>query len=79
MLKIEGAKIFVSQIESFLFKNPYLNHQYEIVISTEDNKDILIINVKYKDRIIPEIKQNTFNYKTDVKENSKASLELQVK
>lgn len=72
MLKVKGVKIFVSQIEDFLFKHPYFTHQYEIVISKKDYKDILTINVEYKDRITPEIKQNIFNYAINVEEEFKS-------
>lgn len=79
MLKVKGVKIFVSQIEDFLFKHPYFTHQYEIVISKEDYKDILTINVEYKDRITPEIKQNIYNYTENVEEEFKSKFGIKSK
>lgn len=68
MLKVKGVKIFVSQIEDFLFRHPYFTHQYEIVISKENYKDILTINIEYKDKITPEVK----NYKMIIEEEFKS-------
>lgn len=79
MLKVKGVKIFVSQIEDFLFKHPYFTHQYEIVISKEDYKDILTINVEYKDRITPEIKQNIYNYTENVEAEFKSKFGIKSK
>ena len=71
MLKVKGVKIFVSQIEDFLFMYPYFNHQYEIVISKENYKDILTINIEYKDKITQEIKTKLLNYKIVIEEEFK--------
>lgn len=67
MLKVKGVKIFVSQIEDFLFKHPCFTHKYEIVISKENYKDILTINIEYKREIIRDIRQ----YKLMIEEEFK--------
>ena len=72
MLKVKGVKIFVSQIEDFLFMYPYFNHQYEIVISKEDYKDILTINIEYKQELTQEIKNKLPNYKMIIEEEFKS-------
>lgn len=72
MLKVKGVKIFVSQIEDFLFNHPYFNHQYEIVISKEKYKDILTINIEYMDEITPDIKNKISTYQNKIEEEFKS-------
>ena len=72
MLKVKGVKIFVSQIEDFLFTHPYVNHQYEIVISKQDYKDILTINVEYKNRITKEEEEKLFYYENNIEKEFKS-------
>ena len=71
MLKVKGVKIFVSQIEDFLFMHPYFNHQYEIVISKEEYKDILTINIEYKEDLINVPKEKIASYKIEVEQEFK--------
>ena len=71
MLKVKGVKIFVSQIEDFLFIHPYFNHQYEIVISKENYKDILTINIEYKEDLLYVSKQKITNYKIELEQEFK--------
>ena len=71
MLKVKGVKIFVSQIEDFLFMYPYFNHQYEIVISKEEYKDILTINIEYKEDLINVPKEKITCYKLKVEQEFK--------
>lgn len=73
MLKVKGVKIFVSQIEDFLLMHPYFTHQYEIVISKEEYKDILTINIEYKDTITPEMKIKLPNYKMLIEQEFKST------
>ena len=72
MLKVKGVKIFVSQIEDFLFNHPYFNHQYEIVISKENYKDILTINIEYKDEITPSQRKQIVKYKENIEQEFKS-------
>lgn len=67
MLKVKGVKVFVSQIEDFLFTYPYFSHQYEIVLSNENYKDILTINIETKEEVIAEVN----NYKKLVEQEFK--------
>ena len=71
MLKVKGVKIFVSQIEDFLFIHPYFNHQYEIVISKENYKDILTINIEYKEDLLNVSKEKITNYKIELEQEFK--------
>ena len=71
MLKVKGVKIFVSQIEDFLFIHPYFNHQYEIVISKENYKDILTINIEYKEDLLYVSKEKITNYKIELEQEFK--------
>ena len=71
MLKVKGVKIFVSKIEDFLFINPYFNHQYEIVISKENYKDILTINIEYKEDLLNVSKEKITNYKIELEQEFK--------
>lgn len=72
MLKVKGVKMFVSQIEDFLFNHPYFNHQYEIVISKENYKDILTINIEYKDEITPSQRKQIVKYKENIEQEFKS-------
>ena len=62
MLKVKGVKIFVSQIEDFIYAHPSFNHQYEIIITKENYKDILTINIEYKEKITTKINQELNKY-----------------
>ena len=67
MLKVKGVKIFVSQIEDFLFHYPFFSHNYEIIINKEKYKDILTINVEYKNTNSEEIKEYKPKIEADFK------------
>ncbi len=71
MLKIKGVKVFVSQIEDFLFMHPYFTHQYEIVLTKENYKDILTINIEYKEDLPKDIKKQLPNYEIEIEEEFK--------
>ncbi len=72
MLKVKGVKIFVSQIEDFLFMHQYFSHQYEIILSKDKYKDIMTINICYKENITPEIQPKIKNYSIKLEEEFKS-------
>ena len=68
MLKVKGVKIFVSQIEDFLFSHSKFNHQYEIVLTDDSYLDSLTINVEYYRKISKDYKKYLKEYEKKVEE-----------
>lgn len=68
MLKVKGVKIFVSQIEDFLFSYSKFNHQYEIVLTDDSYLDSLTINVEYHRKISKELRKYLKEYEKEVEE-----------
>lgn len=71
MLKVKGVKIFVSQIEDFLFAHPKFNHQYEIVLNDDNYKDSLTINVEYHRKISKDYQKYLKEYEKEIEEEFK--------
>lgn len=68
MLKVKGVKIFVSQIEDFIFAHSKFNHQYEIVLTDDTYLDSLTINVEYHRKISKDYKKYLKEYEKEVEE-----------
>lgn len=79
MLKVKGVKIFVSQIEDFIYAHPSFNHQYEIVITKENYKDILTINIEYKEKITTKINQELNKYVEQIEDEFKSKFGISSK
>ena len=79
MLKVKGVKIFVSQIEDFIYAHPSFNHQYEIVITKENYKDILTINIEYKEKITTKINQELNKYVEQIENEFKSKFGISSK
>lgn len=71
MLKVKGVKIFVSQIEEFLFSHSKFNHQYEIVLNDDNYKDSLTINVEYHRKISKDYQKYLKEYEKEIEEEFK--------
>ena len=71
MLKVKGVKIFVSQIEDFLFSHALFNHQYEIVLTDEAYLDCLTINVEYHKKISKDYQKYLLEYSREIEEEFK--------
>lgn len=79
MLKVKGVKIFVSQIEDFIYAHPSFNHQYEIIITKENYKDILTINIEYKEKITTKINQELHEYIEQIENEFKSKFGISSK
>lgn len=71
MLKVKGVKIFVSQIEDFLFSHSIFNHQYEIVLEDNSYLDSLTINVEYHRKISKDYQKYLKEYEKEIEEEFK--------
>ncbi len=71
MLKVKGVKIFVSQIEDFLFSYKKFNHQYEIVLKDDSYLDSLTINVEYHRKISKDYQKYLAEYAKEIEEEFK--------
>lgn len=71
MLKVKGVKIFVSQIEEFLFSHNKFNHQYEIVLKDDSYLDSLTINVEYHRKISKDYQKYLAEYAKEIEEEFK--------
>ncbi len=79
MLKVKGVKIFVSQIEDFIYSHANFNHQYEIIITKENYKDILTINVESKEKITATISNLIPEYVEEIEEEFKSKFGISSK
>ena len=46
MIKVKGVNVFPSQIEEVILKNENVTSNYEIIISTADHKDGILIKIE---------------------------------
>lgn len=73
MLKVKGVKIFVSQIEDFLYAHKKFNHQYEIVLTDDTYLDSLTINVEYHRKISKDYQAYLKEYAKEIEEEFRST------
>ncbi len=57
MLIINGVNVFPSAIEEVILKEPWTNHQYQIVVEREDGLDRMYIYVEAKEKLDEKTKE----------------------